>query len=240
MKILGIIPARYNSTRFPGKPLAVIQGMTMIQRVYEQAVKAKSLSGVVGATDDQRIFEHVKNFGGNAVMTSPAHANGTERCAEALTLSGKQFDAVINIQGDEPFIYPEQIDLVAGCLLQEGAEIATLVKRMEASEEKNNSSIVKVTVYQGEAMNFSRALLPPTPDVSVQAATYFFKHIGIYGFKADTLKRLVQLISTDREKSESLEQLRWLDNGYKIKVRETVFETQAVDTPGDIEKLLNG
>lgn len=240
MTILGIIPSRYHSVRFPGKPLAVISGKSMIQRVYEQALKAESLKKVVVATDDDRIFRHVLDFGGAAVMTSANHRNGTERCAEALLLDGGKYDGVINIQGDEPFIQPEQIDLVAGCL-KEGAEIATLVKRITIPEELNNASVVKVTVNKdSDAVDFCRKLAAPLERQSgrdFSEAVVFYKHIGIYGYKAALLPVIAKLPPSRLERLHSLEQLRWLHHGFKIKAKETVYETLAVDTPEDLKKL---
>lgn len=218
----------------------MIAGKTMVQRVYEQALQASSLRQVLVATDDERIFVHVKEFSGNVVMTSVQHHNGTERCAEALQLAG-DLDAVINIQGDEPFIRPEQIDLIADCLQNKRVQIATLVKRIETAEEYFSSSVVKVVFGKNnEALYFSRAPVPLVRDANVQAylaQKNFFKHIGIYGFQATVLREIVQLPPARLESLESLEQLRWLENGYRITVRETQFETQAVDTPEDIPKL---
>lgn len=213
----------------------------MIQRVYEQAAQATSLSKLLVATDDERIFQHVKEFGGNAVMTSPHHQNGTERCAEALQLAGENFDAVINIQGDEPFIHPGQIDLVASCLKEADTQIATLVKKIEKVEEYQNTSVVKVVLNKnGEALYFSRAPIPHAQKGIIEKnlkIDSFFKHIGIYGFQAAVLREIVKLPPAKLEAIESLEQLRWLENGYQIKVRETEFDTRAVDTPEDIQKL---
>jgi 3-deoxy-manno-octulosonate cytidylyltransferase (CMP-KDO synthetase) len=228
LNILGIIPSRYGSTRFPGKPLAIINGKSMIQRVYEQASKSSSLTKIVVATDDKRIFNHVKEFSGEAVMTSDKHQNGTERCAEALSLTEGNYDAVINIQGDEPFIQPEQIDLVAACL-NEGAQIATLVKRIKNEQEVKNLSIVKAVVRKSEAIVFTREM--------VLHGKVTFKHIGIYGYRASVLREIAKLPPSPLEKLHSLEQMRWMENGYKIKVKETRIETQAVDTPEDLKKF---
>jgi len=220
----------------------MIQGKTMLQRVYEQAKQAASLSKLIVATDDERIFNHVKEFGGNAVMTSPYHQNGTERCAEALQLAGESFDAVINIQGDEPFIHPQQIDLVASCLKETDTQIATLVKKIEKAEEYQNSSVVKVVLNNNhEALYFSRSPIPHAQKSSIEKnlnTDSFYKHIGIYAFRADVLREIVKLPPAKLEGIESLEQLRWLENSYRIKVRETEFDTQAVDTPEDIQRLI--
>jgi 3-deoxy-manno-octulosonate cytidylyltransferase (CMP-KDO synthetase) len=239
MKILGIIPSRYGSSRFPGKPLVNIEGKPMIQRVYEQAKKCAALADVIVATDDQRIADAVLNFGGKVIMTSEQHQNGTERCAEAVE-KNEAADAVINIQGDEPFIHPEQIDAVAQ-LLTDGAEIATLVKRLDKFKEYLSPNIVKVAVSaQSKALFFSRSPLPFIRDEFTHdyfAQHVFHKHIGIYGYKTDVLKQLVQLPYSMLEDAEKLEQLRWLDNGYTITVAETTHESIAIDVPSDLLKI---
>lgn len=239
MNIIGVIPARYASTRFPGKPLININGKSMIQRVYEQARKAKLLSELVIATDDKRIFDHVKSFSGNVIMTGTHHQNGTERCAEALTLNEGAFDGIINIQGDEPFIQPQQIDLVAGCLIEENTEIATLVKSIDNLDEYQKASVVKVIVDKNfKALYFSRSPVPYVrPGVKENAIKHhiLFKHIGIYGFKTNILQEIVRLPKSNLEEMESLEQLRWLENGYKIFVKETGFKSIAIDTPEDYQ-----
>lgn len=241
MKILGIIPARYASSRFPGKPLADICGTSMIQRVYEQAKKAKTLSDVVIATDDSRIEEHVLAFGGNVIRTATTHQSGTDRCAEVINLT-PDFDAVINIQGDEPLINPEQIDLIGRKLTSVGVSIATLVKRINSLDELHNSNTPKVVCgLNGVAIYFSRQAIP-----YVRAAeesqwlenSTFYKHIGIYGYQTATLKQLAALHPTPLEQTECLEQLRWLENGYTIHTVETTLETQAVDTPEDLLKII--
>ncbi|HXH20154.1 MAG TPA: 3-deoxy-manno-octulosonate cytidylyltransferase [Chitinophagales bacterium] len=240
MKFIGIIPSRYHSTRFPGKPLAMIGGKTMIFHVYHQAARAKSLSELLVATDDERVFHVVKSFGGNAVLTSAEHRNGTERCAEALSVALGDYEGVINIQGDEPFIHPVQIDWVAQSL-KEGAEIATLVKRISSIAEYKNDSVVKVvTSKKGEALYFSRASLPFARNITedIFKEHVFYKHIGIYGYTASVLKSIASLAPTPLEQLESLEQLRWLEHGFKIKVKETTHESHAVDTPEDLEKIL--
>jgi len=238
MKIAGIIPARYASTRFPGKPLVDIGGKTMIRRVYEQALKATSLTDVIVATDDDRIFNEVKSFGGKVVMTSPNHQNGTERCAEvAATLNT---DVVINIQGDEPFIQPQQINLLAG-IFSKDVPIATLIKEHPfhaLDEALSNTARIKVVVNNNlEAMYFSRSLIPFIRNSSKALNTPFYKHIGIYGFRKDVLLELVKLPPSHLELAESLEQLRWLQNGYKIQCAITDMESASVDEPGDLEGL---
>lgn len=244
MNILAIIPARYASTRFPGKPLALIQGKPMILRVYEQT--AKAFQNVCVATDDIRIVETVEKAGGRAVMTSSLHNSGTDRCHEAWELysrqSGKVFDIVINIQGDEPFIHPEQLREVEGCFDDPSVELATLVKRIGTKEELLNPNSPKVIVDQNwNALYFSRAPIPylregDLTDTIIKEMKYY-RHIGLYGYKTGTLKKICGMPQSFLEKTEKLEQLRWLENGLKIRVAETKFETVAVDTPQDMERL---
>lgn len=241
MRILGIIPARYASTRFPAKPLADIGGKTMIRRVYEQVTKSKSLSDVVVATDNTEIFKHVEDFGGKVCMTDEHHSSGTDRCFEALTRQGSSFDYVINIQGDEPFIQQEQIDLLAS-MLNGRTEIATLVKRIADSETLFNPNVVKVVLNQlNEALYFSRSTIPHLRNVSPQhwLDNYvFYKHIGMYAYRSDILERITSLSVGHLEKAESLEQLRWLENGYRIRAAETTTEALGIDTPADLEKAI--
>ncbi len=240
MKILGIIPARYASTRFPGKPLVDIAGKSMIQRVYEQSAKCPHLADVLVATDDERIFNHVTDFGGKAVMTSPDHASGTDRCAE-VALQYPNHEVVINIQGDEPYIDPEQISKLAFCFSDANTQIATLVKKISGTDELFNANSPKVILNKfSEAIYFSRS---PLPHIRGQEQANwlghftYFKHIGIYGYSNDVLQQITKLPVSSLEKAESLEQLRWIENGYKIKVAETELETFAIDTPEDLEKL---
>ena len=232
--ILAIIPARYASTRFPAKPLADIGGKSMIQWVYTQASQSSKISKVVVATDDRRIFDHARLFGANVCMTSADHVSGTDRCFEALTKQNEKFDYVINIQGDEPFISPRQIDLLAG-LLDGKTQLATLAKKIEDEEGLNNPNVVKVVKnLDGEAMYFSRSVIPYLRNVD--SKNTFFKHIGTYAYRCDVLEKITRLPQSSLEKAESLEQLRWLENGYRIKVAETDEETIGVDTPEDLEK----
>ncbi len=240
MKILGIIPARYASTRFPGKPLVQIHGKSMLQRVYEQAKKCSALSEVIVATDDERIMSHVVHFGGFCVMTSPDHQSGTDRCAEVAAMH-PEYHVVINIQGDEPYIDPEQIAKVAACFSSENVQLATLMKKINSLEELNNPNSPKVMVNRhSEAIYFSRTPLPYLRGYEqhdwLLHYTYF-KHIGIYGYRADVLKQITKLPVSSLEKAESLEQLRWIENGFRIKVAETHLETYAVDVPEDLERL---
>jgi 3-deoxy-manno-octulosonate cytidylyltransferase (CMP-KDO synthetase) len=240
MTILGIIPARFASTRFPGKPLVDIAGKSMIQRVYEQAKKCIHLAEVIVATDDDRIFDHVIGFGGTAIMTSADHQSGTDRCAE-VALQRPQYDVIINIQGDEPFIDPEQISKLALCFDNPGTQIATLIKKVQTGQELFNTNSPKVIVNKlSEAVYFSRSPLPHIRGQEQQNwLNYYtyFKHIGIYGYRADVLQQITKLPVSSLEKAESLEQLRWIENGYRIKVAETELETYAVDTPEDLQKL---
>lgn len=245
---IGIIPARYHSTRFPGKPLVVIDGMTMIRRVYEQCLRSKNLSKVVVATDHEVIFKHVKDFGGDVVMTATTHASGTERCAEAARImvaenEGLKPEVIVNIQGDEPYIHPEQIDQVLGCFENTDTRIATLCKRIAHAEDLSNPNLVKVVCdLQANALLFSRSAIPfvrNADPASFLNEGLFLKHIGIYAYRYETLLQLVSLPPSRLEQAESLEQLRWMEHGFRIRVRETELESQAVDTPGDLLKITN-
>ena len=245
MKVLAVIPARYASTRFPGKPLAMIHGKPMIRRVYEQCQKSGKIDEVVVATDDERIANAVTGFSGNVVMTSSTHKSGTERCNEVANRyqnDGKAFDIVINVQGDEPYIEPSQIDLVASCFSDDEVEIGTLIKKIENPGELFDPNVVKiVTGNDGAAILFSRQAIPFLRGVEKNEWLKhhdFFKHIGIYAYRSGVLKTIAGLSPTSLEKAESLEQLRWLENGYKIKTLITTFESISVDTPGDLEKLI--
>lgn len=240
MNIIGIIPARYASSRFPGKPLTDIGGKSMIQRVYEQAGKCKELTGVAVATDDERIEKHVRSFGGNVVMTKASHQSGTDRCFEAI---GKfpAADIVINIQGDEPFIHPQQISLVVSCFKSPEVQIATLVKKISTNEELFNVNTPKVLLNKNkEAIYFSRQTLPYIRNKEqadwLEQHT-FYKHIGIYAYTTKALAEITALKQSSLELSEALEQLRWIENGYKIKVEITELESIAIDTPDDLKKL---
>ncbi len=238
MKILGIIPARYASTRFPAKPLADLGGQSMISRVYAQAKKSESLASVVVATDHKEIYDHVKSFGGYVCMTGEHHASGTDRCYEVLSKEKEKFDYVINIQGDEPFIAPEQIDLLAS-LLDGKTELATLIKRLENKDQLLNSNLVKVVFNKNhEALYFSRSPIPywRGKETDWVHQHHYYKHIGMYAYRSDILEKITSLKVSSLERAESLEQLRWLENGYKIKVAETSLETVGIDTPEDLEQ----
>lgn len=240
MKILGIIPARYASTRFPAKALADINGKSMVRRVYEQSQQAESLSRVIVATDDERIRSHVAAFGGEVVMTGTHHQSGTDRCQEALTVVGESFDYVVNIQGDEPFIQPRQIDLLAS-VLDGQTELATLIKAISDDQVLFNPNSPKVVVSEaGEALYFSRQPVPyqrnhPT-DEWLRHHTYY-KHIGLYAYRTDILAQLTQLPPSRLERAEALEQLRWLENGFRIRVVETDIESYGIDTVEDLKAI---
>jgi 3-deoxy-manno-octulosonate cytidylyltransferase (CMP-KDO synthetase) len=241
-QFIGVIPARFASTRLPGKPLVDINGKSMIQRVYEQALKA-NLQAVYVATDHEQIYEHVKSFRGNCLMTSASHQSGTDRCNEcAIQLNLNAQDVVINIQGDEPFIQPEQINLLAVCFENKSTEIATLIKRITSLQDLESSSIPKVVLNkQNEAIYFSRSVIPfpvkNSKEELIKAGIYF-KHIGIYAYRVNTLKEISSLTVSLLEQTESLEQLRWIENGYKIKTAITTQETIAIDTAEDLEKAI--
>jgi len=247
MKFIGIIPARYASSRFPGKALFVIDGKTMIQRVYEQVKKSTVFSEVYVATDDVSIENHVKKFGGNVVMTSKDHPCGTDRCYEAFHIinSDKKYtadDVVINIQGDEPCINPEQMELVASCFKNDEVKIATLIKKIDSVEDLINPSIIKVVCDKNKkAIYFSRAPIPYLRGFDQQQwlkKHTYFQHIGIYAYKTSVLEEIHHLSQTPLEKAESLEQLRWLENGYSIHVNITDHKSYSVDVPDDINKIL--
>lgn len=244
MKTYGIIPARYASTRFPGKPLVDINGKSMIQRVFEQAAKSSLLTKVIVATDDRRIFDHVINFGGNVAMTSHDHQSGTSRCFEVVQqLTGDRPEIVINIQGDEPFIDPLQIDKLIGLFVNDSVQIATLIKKISSPKELFDPNVVKaVTANDGRAIYFSRSPIPYLRGVDQSnwlEKADFFKHIGIYAYRSDILTQIVNLPPTKPEIAESLEQLRWIGNGFVIHTAETDLEGFAVDTPEDLAKIIN-
>ena len=239
MRVVGIIPARYASTRFPGKPLAVIKGKTMIRRVCEQAWKSK-LDAVVVATDDVRIADEVMGFGGQYVMTDPNHRSGTDRCREALDLLENQYDAVVNIQGDEPFIDPQQINLLVDLISREDTPLASLAKRIEDEEDLFSPNAVKVVMdKEGKALYFSRN---PIPFMRNMERTdwlkngVFYQHIGIYAYKAEALRQVAKLQPTALEVAESLEQLRWIENGLSIRMAVTESVNVSIDTPEDLAK----
>ena len=231
MKVLGIIPARYSSLRFPGKPLVDIAGKSMIQRVYEQAIKCKDLNKVLVATDDDKIFNHVKLFNGNVIITSSNHQSGTDRCAEAVEKIGEDYDIIINIQGDEPTINPFQISSLIELLKNSKQGIGTLYKKIKSQKELDDLNTVKLIFNDDfEATNFFRE--------NLFDKILCNKHIGMYGFRKETLMKITMLPLSINEKKHNLEQLRWLDNNYKIKVLETKTENISIDTIDDLKKLL--
>ena len=241
MKFIGIIPARYASTRFPAKPLALLGGKPVIQRVYEQV--AGILDDAWVATDDERIEQAVKAFGGKGVMTSTAHKSGTDRCYEAYTKVGQGFDVVVNIQGDEPFIQRSQLEAVKACFDDASTQIATLVKPFSADdafEVLENANSPKVVVNKNfQALYFSRSIIPYQRNVGKQdwlKGHTYYKHIGLYAYRAAVLQEITALPQSSLELAESLEQLRWLENGYTIKVGLSDVETIGIDTPQDLER----
>ncbi|MCX6235127.1 MAG: 3-deoxy-manno-octulosonate cytidylyltransferase [Bacteroidetes bacterium] len=249
MKYIGIIPARYASTRFPGKSLAMINGKSMIQRVYEQASGSATLSYLVVATDDVRIEDHVRSFGGKVIMTSPLHKSGTDRCHEAIQKIvasdpvHNRFDVILNIQGDEPYLNPAQIDQVIGCFNNPSVTIATLMKKIDSSHELFDPNVVKVIIdASGNAIYFSRQPIPFLRDIKQTEWLQrhdFFKHTGIYAFRAEILNEIVKLAPSSLENAEALEQLRWLENNYSIYVQLTEYENISVDIPEDLSKFTN-
>lgn len=241
MKFIGIIPARYASTRFPGKPLADICGKTMIERVYLQVKKA--LDEVWVATDDNRIYDTVKSFDGNVVMTSEAHRSGTDRCYEAYINIGSDADVVINIQGDEPFIEPSQIEEIKKCFDDNATQIATLARPFDPElgiDALFNPNTPKLVFDENMfAMYFSRSVIPYLRGVDKEdwaKKAQYYTHIGMYAYRADILKLITRLPQSPLELIESLEQLRWLQNGYKIKVGTSSCATIGIDTPEDLEQ----
>lgn len=242
MNTIAIIPARFASTRFPGKPLVDIDGISMIQRVYEQVSQVNTLTQVIVATDDERIKNHVQSFGGQVIMTATNHPSGTDRCAEVATYF-PDAEIILNIQGDEPFINPLQIVELMDCFKNTQTQIATLIRKIETVEELFNESIPKVTVSKNlKALYFSRQTIPFQRGIEKDAWLKnhaYYKHIGIYGFRSKTLSEITKLPSSSLESAESLEQLRWLENGYEIQTAITEYQTYGIDHPEDIENVLN-
>lgn len=238
MKFIGIIPARYASTRFPGKPLALLGGKPVIQHVYEKV--AAVLEAAYVATDDERIYDVVKSFGGQVVMTRTDHKSGTDRIEEAIEKIGGEWDVVVNVQGDEPFVAKSQLDTICHCFDDPTTQIATLGKPFESMEAVQNPNSPKIVVdNMGFAMYFSRSVIPYVrgKEMSSWLTHYpFLKHLGIYAYRKDVLRQVTQLPQSSLEIAESLEQLRWLQNGFKIKVGTTDVETVGIDTPQDLER----
>lgn len=240
-RILGVIPARYASSRLPGKPLVDIGGKSMVQRVLEQARRARSLAEVVVATDDHRIADHVQGLGGKAVLTSPDHPSGTDRCCEALRILGMDhFDAVVNIQGDEPFIVPEQIDGLCAALLNAPGGIATLAQVVTDERDLDDPGEVLIaTTVDMDALYFSRAPIPFLRNAKGgprHEQFRYLKHVGLYGYRSEVLQQVVRLSPSSLEMAESLEQLRWLEHGFKVRIGLTEHFSFCVDTPADLEE----
>lgn len=239
MKVIGIIPARYASSRFPGKPLIDLKGKSMIQRVYEGASKSEKIAQVIVATDDERIFDEVKRFGGEVMMTSELHTTGTDRCGEVA----QKFDAdvVINIQGDEPLVDYRQLEQLIDVFEDDSVEIATLGKTNPSEEDLSNPNRIKIVLdASGNALYFSRSYLPNVRHAKPEALEQFpfLRHIGLYAYRKETLLEIIQMEATLIEKVESLEQLRWLYHEKKIKVVSTEIETPNIDVPEDVEGVL--
>ena len=241
MSVLGIIPARYSSSRFPGKPLVMINGTSMLERVYQQAKKSSTLSEIIVATDDQRIADHASTFGAKAIITKADHPSGTDRCWEAYVLNNKKFDYVLNIQGDEPLLDPEQINsLILAC--DGKVEIATQMIKCTRQEDLFDTGEVKIVLNnKNEALYFSRNVIPHLKGKNEKdwhKEHNYFRHVGMYAYRIDILEKISALAPSALEKAESLEQLRWLENGYKITCIETTYDSHCVDTPEDLEKVL--
>ncbi|MBE0647354.1 MAG: 3-deoxy-manno-octulosonate cytidylyltransferase [Bacteroidales bacterium] len=246
MKTLGIIPARYDSSRFPGKPLVDIDGKSMIRRVYEQAAKCKELSKVIVATDHEGIRNHVLAFGGEAVMTSAVHRTGTERCAEALSIvlnGDEEVDIIVNIQGDEPFIFPEQISEVIHTFSHPDIQVSTLARKIGDPEMLKDPNVVKLVFDDNHrVLYFSRSEIPYNRSRSgfgKKEEIFYFEHVGIYGFRKYFLQEAVTWPESSLERAESLEQLRWLQHGSAIYVHETAYKSISIDSPADLLKITN-
>lgn len=241
LNVLGIIPARYGSSRFPGKPLLDLKGKTMIQRVYEGASLSKLITDIIVATDDQRIYDEVIRFGGKAMLTSPDHLSGTDRCGEVLE-KYTDVDVVINIQGDEPLIDFRQLDSLITVFQKQEIQIATLGIQTDSMEDILNPNRIKIVVDRNDrALYFSRSPIPNFHNYSKDPLEFysFIRHIGVYAFRASVLKELTQLTPTALERIESLEQLRWLYHGFPIHVAYTDIETPNIDNPDDVKNVLN-
>lgn len=238
MRVICVIPARYGSTRFPGKVLARLWGKPIIQHVYERAARAATVAELWVATDDKRVYEQVRRFGGNVKMTSRQHRSGTDRTAEAVR--GVPGDIIINVQGDEPLIYPALINRLAQALQRDaGSTMASVCTRINDDDDLKNPNVVKVVMdTDGNALYFSRCPIPFLRDQNGSRHVTYYKHIGIYGFRRQALLKLVRLPATPLEKSEKLEQLRALENGYRIKMLKARYQGQGVDTRQDLEKLI--
>lgn len=241
MKKIAIIPARFASTRFPGKPLVNIKGKPMVQHVYDKAIESNVFDKVIVATDDERIVEVVRNFGGDVAMTSDQHQSGTDRCGEVINSLEESYDIVVNIQGDEPFIHIEQLEQLVSLFDNPSTDIATLKKQLSDIADVHNPNVVKVvSAVDKRALYFSRNPIPFARGEAQESWLShhdYFKHLGLYGYRADVLKKLVNLPASSLESCESLEQLRWLQNGFSIFIDETQHESIGIDTPEDLERL---
>lgn len=242
MRVVAIIPARYASTRFPGKPLVDIGGKSMIQRVVEQVQSCSAIAEVIVATDDDRILQHVVSLGVRCIMTSPNHPSGTDRCLEAYELSGLQADCILNVQGDEPFVDAEQLNALAQLIARPEVSIATLAKKITDADTLFDPSKVKVVMNaHSQALYFSRQAIPFNRNfeqATWHAQHAYYKHLGLYAYKPNTLKEICALQPSSLEKAESLEQLRWLENGHSIHVAITEIESPAIDTPEDLAAVI--
>lgn len=243
IRATGIIPARFASTRFPGKPLIDLAGKTMLQRVYEQCQKSNALERIIIATDDERIFKHAEGFGAEVCLTNPQHPSGTDRCAEVSTSMNISSSVIVNIQGDEPLINPQQITDLVECFKDPKTQIATLIKKIEKQEVLFNPNTPKVIVDAEQfAIYFSRETIPHLRNIDKSnwlKSHTFYQHIGIYAYQKNVLAEITQLSPSTLEKAESLEQLRWLEHQYKIKTATTQAETYAIDTPDDVQLVLD-
>lgn len=242
MNAIAIIPARYGSTRFPGKPLIHIGGKTMIHRVYENTSAVKSLNDVIVATDDDRIKNEVLSFGGKVLMTSPNHQSGTERCAEVVSGLNPKPDIVINVQGDVPFVASDHIEKILNCFQDNQVQIATIMKHITEEKKLINPHITKVVFNKSmQAIYFSRTPIPYLRDVTREMwlRTFdYFEHIGLYGYRSETLEAISKLPGGRLEQAESLEQLRWMENGFAIQLAETTFDSISIDTPEDLSQVI--
>jgi 3-deoxy-manno-octulosonate cytidylyltransferase (CMP-KDO synthetase) len=248
LRVIGIIPARYDSTRFPGKPLVIINGISMIQRVYKQAQKCEGLTKVYVATDDERIEAHVNSFGGNVIMTSPKHRTGTERVSEVAERlqhhdPGHPWDVVLNIQGDEPYINPLQIDSLISCFRDKDVQIATLIHQIDTPDELTDPNVIKVIIDKTKrALCFTRTPLPFIRGVDQKEWLkhhVYYKHIGLYAYRTQILEIISRLKPSPIEIAESLEQMRWIENGFSLHTELTDLDSISVDTPDDLLKLTN-
>lgn len=241
MSIIGIIPARYESSRFPGKPLAMIEGKTMLERVIEQAKKSELLQDLIVATDDTRIENHCKTLGTTCIITNTSHQSGTDRCFEAYQIYGCKANYIINIQGDEPFLQPEQINSLASACDGEAQLVTQMIKCDNHSVLFDTGEVKIVLNENNEALYFSRSVIPfikNEKEENWHLKHEYFRHVGMYAYRADVLEKISKLPVSSLEKAESLEQLRWLQHGYKIKCVLTNYDSHCIDTPEDIEKVL--